>query len=87
MSACQFKISFTGSPEDILAKAKETLEKQGGKFNGNVDSGEFSITLLSNTVAGSYVVSGQELDIRIDQKPIFVPCNAIEGYLTNKLKS
>jgi len=86
MSACQFKINFNGAPDEILAKAKETVEKQGGQFTGDVASGQFSITLLSNTVAGSYTVNGNELDISIDQKPIFVPCSAIEGYLINKLK-
>jgi hypothetical protein len=86
MSACQFKINFSGAADEILAKAKDTVEKQGGQFSGDTQNGQFSITLLSNTVAGTYIVNGNELEISIDQKPIFVPCSAIEGYLVNKLK-
>lgn len=85
MSACNFSIPFSGSPEVILDKAKSAVEGQGGDFKGDVSNGSFSISLFGNSIAGSYSVSGNNLDLVIDEKPFMVPCSAIESYLKNKL--
>lgn len=85
MAACQFTIPFNGSAEDILQKAKSAVESQGGTFTGDLRSGIFKVSLLSNEVEGSYLVENNELELTIDKKPIFVPCNAIEGFLKSKL--
>ena len=85
MSACNFTISFTGSAEDIYNKTKTAVETQGGQFEGDVTFGKFSVSLLSNTIEGSYTVEGNQLNLTIDKKPIFLPCNAIESFLVGKL--
>ena len=85
MSACNFNIPFSGSAEEILNKAKNAIESQGGKFVGDMISGTFDVSLLSNTIAGSYLVEAQNLQLNIDSKPIFLPCNAIESFLIKKL--
>ena len=85
MSACNFNIPFSGSAEEILNKAKSAVESQGGSFTGDLNSGKFNVSLLSNTVAGSYIVIGNELQLTIDDKPMFIPCNAIESFLVKKL--
>jgi hypothetical protein len=86
MSNCQFTIAFSGEAENIVEKAKSAVVSQGGFFEGDTIQGKFSISLMSNTVTGSYVVEGHQLTMNITEKPLFLPCSAIEGYLSNKLK-
>lgn len=85
MSACQFTITISQDPATILDKAKKLMESQGGTMNGDVNSGSFEVSFMSNEVNGSYKVNGQELELTINKKPMFIPCNAIESYLKSKL--
>lgn len=84
--ACDFSIPFTGNPADVLAKAKSTVQGQGGNFNGDANSGEFNVSVFGNKIVGNYTVSGQTLHITITDKPFMVPCNAIESFLKGQLK-
>jgi hypothetical protein len=85
--ACEFSILFNGAPDAVLAKARSAIQGQGGTFTGDSNSGAFDVTVLGNTINGSYIVSGQTLQIRILSKPFFLPCSTIEGYLKNQLTS
>ncbi|MEO7265701.1 MAG: hypothetical protein ABIW38_12340 [Ferruginibacter sp.] len=85
MSACNFSVQFQGAAEDVLAKAKNTVEKQGGNFTGDLNAGNFDLSIFGNTIAGSYSVAGQQLNIIIDSKPFLVPCSTIESFLTSQL--
>jgi hypothetical protein len=78
-------VNFSGTPDIILQKAKDAVLSQGGFFEGDLTSGIFKVNLLSNDLEGSYKVVGQDLELTIDKKPLFIPCNAIEGYLKSKL--
>ena len=84
MSKCNFSIPFTGTAEDIYRKAKAAVEKQGGEFSGDSSSGSFSIQVFG-TISGSYTVSGQQLDISIEDKPMMIPCGAIENALKGQI--
>ncbi len=86
MSSCNFTIPFNGSAEIILGKAKSSVESQGGSFTGDENSGNFEVSVFGNAIAGSYNVSGNNLNIVIDSKPFLIPCSTIESFLTNKLK-
>ncbi len=85
MSVCNFNIPFSVDAETILAKAKKAVESQGGNFSGDVNGGQFDVSLMSNRIAGSYMVNGQQLELTITEKPMFVPCSAIESFLKSKL--
>jgi len=85
MSTCEFKVPFKGSAEEIMNKAKDAVESQGGTFNGDLVAGDFNVSLLSNKVSGKYVVEGNEMTLTIFEKPMFVPCSAIESFLIKKL--
>ena len=85
MSACNFTIPFSGDAEAILRKAKSAVESQGGNFAGDPSAGNFDVSVFGNTIAGSYNVNGQSLDITIDSKPFLVPCSTIESFLTKQL--
>ena len=84
MSKCSFSIPFSGSAEDIFNKAQSAVQKQGGSFEGDATGGSFSISVFG-TITGSYSVSGQQLNIVIEDKPMMIPCSAIEAALKNQL--
>lgn len=85
MSACSFNILFSADKTVVLAKAKQTVESQGGTFSGDAHKGNFNISVMGFTVVGSYSVEGNDLAILIDEKPMMIPCSAIESFLTSKL--
>lgn len=84
MSKCNFSIPFSGSPEDVFNKAKAAVEKQGGTFNGDAGSGNFSINVFG-AISGSYTVTANQLNIVIEDKPMMIPCGAIENVLKNQI--
>jgi hypothetical protein len=84
MSKCNFSIPFSGSPEQMYQKAKSAVEGRGGSFSGTAQSGSFSISVFGN-ISGSYEVSGQELRINIEEKPMMIPCSAIETALKGQI--
>ena len=84
--ACKFKIPFSGASEQVLNRARTAVEGQGGTFSGNETNGVFEVSVMG-TIKGSYTVMGNELDISIDSKPMFVGCSMIESFLKNKLGS
>ena len=83
--ACDFSLPFSGSPEDVLAKARKAVEGQGGSFTGDTNRGDFQVSVFGNKIIGNYTVGGQTLNINITDKPFMVPCNAIESFLKNQL--
>jgi hypothetical protein len=84
MSKCNFSIPFSGSPEDVFNKAKAAVEKQGGNFSGDSSAGNFSINVFG-AIIGSYTVSGNQLNIVIEDKPMMIPCGAIENVLKSQI--
>ena len=86
MSKCTFSISFSGTPEEVYNKAKATVEKQGGSFDGDSSGGSFSINVFG-AISGSYTVTGDQLNIVIEDKPMMIPCGAIENVLKSQIGS
>jgi hypothetical protein len=82
--ACKFSIPINGSIETMLAKAKSAAQNNGGEFNGDSNSGSFSVKVMGS-IEGSYTVSGNELLINIESKPMFIPCATIESFLKNQI--
>ena len=85
MSVCNFTIPFSGTAEELMEKTKDAIEKQGGNFSGNTRSGNFDVTVIGNSIAGSYTVDGNNLSFVIDKKPFFIPCETVESFLKSKL--
>ena len=83
--ACDFNIPFTGPAAEILNKAKNAVESQGGTFNGDENAGNFDVSVFGNTIKGSYTNAESQLKIVIDSKPMFVSCGMIESFLKNKI--
>lgn len=85
MSTCQFSLDIAIRPEEALEKAKKAVESQGGSFTGDQASGSFSISFFGNTISGTYTMTDGMLNMMISEKPMIIPCSAIESYLKNKL--
>ena len=68
----------------LTGKIRSAIEGQGGTFNGDVNTGIFQVSILGK-LSGSYTISGQQININIDSKPIFVGCSQIESFLKSKL--
>lgn len=85
MSSCNFSIPFSGDISSVLSKVQSAIESQNGMFDGNNSSGNFDVSVMSNTIVGAYAVNGQVIDITISKKPFFLPCNTIESFLKSKL--
>jgi len=85
MAACHFSIDFTGSAEAVFSRAKAAVEKQGGSFTGDAHSGSFSLQVFG-TISGTYTVAGSQLQIQINDKPMMIPCAAIESALKAQIR-
>jgi hypothetical protein len=83
--SCNFSIAITGSPESALNKARSAVQSQGGRFEGDLNGGDFEVTVFGNKVAGTYTVSGTQLNVNITEKPFLLPCSAIEGFLKSQV--
>jgi hypothetical protein len=81
MSKCNFSIPFKGSAEVIVEKARKEVQRYGF-FQGDNTHGNFEITMLG-TISGSYTINGGEMQIIIDNKPVFLTCSKIEQFMTD----
>lgn len=81
MADCNFSIPFEGPASAIVAKIQAEIQKQGGTFDGNDSSGSFSVSVLGSTISGTYTISGQNINVIINDKPFFIGCSQIENFL------
>lgn len=85
MAECNFNVPFSVPPVEIIAKAKSAIEGQNGNFKGDENAGEFSVSIIGNTIKGNYMITGQVMNLAITQKPFFVPCSTIENLLLKEI--
>lgn len=83
--ACKFQFPFSVSPEEAVNKAKNAVESQNGNFSGDTTSGEFDVTVFGSFIKGNYTIEGQTLFLEVTDKPMFVPCGMIEGFLKKEI--
>lgn len=83
--ACKFQLSFNTPVETALEKARSAVENQHGIFNGDTTSGNFELTVFGNFIKGNYSIDGQVLYLEVTDKPLFVPCAMIEGFLRKEI--
>ncbi len=85
MAACNFKIPFTGSAEDVFSKAQKAVQSQNGNFSGDTNNGTFDVTVFGNTIAGTFTFINNEMDVVITLKPFLLSCGMIENYLKGQI--
>ncbi len=86
MSACNFNIPFSASPEELIAKAKRGINGGGGAFNGDAASGNFKMPTPLGAIEGSYTILNSVIKIAITDKPFFVSCTRIQEELQKQLE-
>lgn len=82
---CKFDVAFSASADDIVSKAQSMIEDSGGRFEGDVSQGRYTVKLPMGSVEGAYTVSGGKLSFHITKKPMVMPCAVIETFLRSRL--
>ncbi|MDE2660135.1 MAG: hypothetical protein OXI45_07985 [Acidobacteriota bacterium] len=92
MSACQFDFSLPAEVSSLLEGLRADFARFGGTVSGDGEPGfgEFSLPTPLGTFSGTYEVSSDTpgvcaVHIEVDEKPMFVPCAAIEEHLGRRL--
>jgi hypothetical protein len=86
MSKCNFSIAFSGSPEELVERARKAITGAGGQFFGDASTGEFSLSTFIGKISGNYNAAPLKLEIEITDKPIFIGCSRIKEELEKYLQ-
>lgn len=81
MAKCDFSIDFTGGSDVLIGRARDAINNAGGMFNGDPQSGNFSLSTPIGKIAGDYQVNGQTIAFSITDKPFLLGCGRIEDEL------
>jgi hypothetical protein len=68
-------------PSDLpatLARVQAHIVREGGQFAGDAKAGRFSGHSPIGSIEGRYTVFAEAIRITITNKPMLVPCAAIE---------
>jgi len=87
MAKCNFSIGFHEPIEQLINKAKTGITNAGGTFNGNTESGSYTVPSPIGEIAGNYNVAGSSIMFEIISKPMFLGCDRIESELRKYLSS
>jgi len=82
---CKFDVNFSHSADEVVSKAKAMIEESGGRFDGDVTQGRYTVKLPMGSVEGAYTVSSGKLSFNITKKPMVMPCAIIETFLRSRL--
>ncbi|MES2690409.1 MAG: hypothetical protein V4658_08405 [Bacteroidota bacterium] len=85
MSTCNFSIDLSGTAEELIAKAQSGIIAMGGSFEGNTETGSYSISTPLGKVSGTYIVQNNAANFTIHEKPMFLSCNMIEEQLRKQI--
>ena len=70
----KFSVKLTKDPQEVVAQFKSAAQKNGFELVGGVRLGHFS----GKGIEGRYSISGEDLTIVIEKKPIFISWSMIE---------
>lgn len=93
MSACQFDFRLAAETGRLLEALRADFARFGGTVTGGDAAGgfgEFSLPTPLGNFCGTFEVTdnmdgGCAFRISVDEKPMFVPCSAIEEHLGRRL--
>lgn len=90
MAACQFYRTFTGSAVDLVNRARQGVQAEGGTLTGDATHGTFSITRhvfgIPRTVAGSYAVHGNAIHFDVTRTDLPATCDMVQTKIDGFLK-
>ena len=86
MSDCRFEFEFPGTALTLVEKLRAKMAEAGGSFDGSDSGGSFTMPTPIGQFGGDYSIIEQTIRVEVTNKPLFVPCNAIEAKLIEILK-
>ena len=94
MSACQFDFSLPVEARKLVEGLRSDFARFGGTVSGGdgpAGFGEFSLPTPLGNFSGTFEVAdnaggGCAFRINVDEKPMFVPCSAIEEHLGRRVR-
>ncbi len=85
MAICNFTYQLNVTPTELLQEISRLVEEFKGTFQGDEQSGTFSLDIMLSRVVGSYQIAGEEVHIAIIEKPFLVGCGTISKTITEYL--
>lgn len=85
MAKCDIQIDFNGQAATQIERARTAILEAEGEFEGNDQSGSFSIPVLGSDIVGNYTITGNTFLIEITEKPLLISCRRIEDELREYL--
>ena len=100
MSACQFDFHLRSTSDRLFGAIAADFARFGGTVSAPEGAGdgprfgEFSLPTPIGTFTGSFLVRDRGTDrspqcavrVTVDDKPLFVPCAAIEEHIERRLR-
>lgn len=83
--SCQFNVSHTGDKNQLVDNLRNAILQVNGTFDGDVSHGVFRGDTPLGSFSGSYDVHGDEILIRVDDKPFLISCSRIESEIRKYL--
>lgn len=84
--SCKIDIPFSGNPDELMERVRREATNYQAVFNGDTNSGNFSVNAMGSLVEGNYIVQGQIIQINITTKPFMIPCSMIGSFLKSHIK-
>lgn len=81
-----FDIQLKRPAGEFIQKAKSAVERAGGRFNGNENTGDIAVKTAMGSVKARYSIVGTTATIYIDDKPFLVTVGMIKSALGKYLK-
>lgn len=81
MAGCKsFRLAVEEELSELLEKVRSQIEREGGRFDGDIRSGAFSGNVsLVGAFRGRYEVTDNLVTITITDKPFVISCQSVEA--------
>ncbi|MFT5229036.1 MAG: hypothetical protein ACI9EV_002188 [Urechidicola sp.] len=79
----KFNVEFKSTPAELVSKIANKLKSKGGDMSGDHEKGDFEITSPVG-IKGEYAIVGQNIEIEITKKPMFVTGAMVEAAVSKE---
>jgi hypothetical protein len=87
VAICSFSFEFPVSADELIRRVGDAVRGAGGNFAGDTEGGRYSVWTPIGSVSGTYFVSGQTIQIDVNDKPIVLSCSLIEKKLNEYIQT
>jgi len=83
--SCKFSINYPKHKEELVSKLRDAILNSGGRFEGNNSEGSFQGNTPVGSFEGNYVITDDEIEVAINNKPFLITCSRIESEINKYL--